>query len=151
MKKIDKLLFIYQELSSFFKKTGDSKLIALARSFDGSIEKVKELMSSGVKSSIISSGFEQGLVEMPSVIYGMNYGAREDLIVNIFDVVDGYIPDFYEKQYKKIEKICEAGIIKKESEYMLVRFFIDIMESGRLSEVKLSDLYDLIASYEENN
>lgn len=102
----------------------------------------------GIRPSQLSSGLEQGLREFPLMFQSADKHHRAQLAQALDRAIKDEYPQFLEAQLARIRKVIDRGRISSESEYMLIRHEIDLLEGTPEESGKLETLYRLIDMYE---
>jgi len=152
-KKLEILIKTYEELSEEFGKFNDAQLESIIASWSVSLNQINEWLNDpdcSVKSSQIVSGFEQGLRELPSLLYELPAKIRPQSIRVLYQVVSCHLPEFYEKQKAHLEAIILKGKIKDENEWYLVRLRMDEIEGKPDCEKEFEFLDGILLAFEES-
>jgi len=145
MTKIDKLIATYNGLASLLLEANDKALKDIGKSFRESMTKLEDGISSGsVKGAQAVVGLEQGLNELPFILED----GDPDLVKAAYGIIEGNYRDYFKKQIKKVKKIQDAGMIRNEPEFYLVRITVDILEREGAAESDLEAMMRLLDKYE---
>ena len=101
-----------------------------------------------VRPSQLASGLEEALREMPMLFNAAAPEERSKFNRAFFQALEEHYPDFLKKQQERFEKILSKGKISRESEYYIIRHYVDIYESNEKFSSLLTLLYQLIDVYE---
>lgn len=144
--KFDVYFEIYQKVADEFSDTGSKKLSSIIESFSKSIEQINSWVTENklpAPKSEIAKGLEQGLNELPLLFEDIEPELQEKVFGKFYDVVNSVIPDYFEKIDAKIQGIIKRGKIKSDSEFYLIRNWLDQIEgSGTKEESTVSGLLD---------
>lgn len=102
----------------------------------------------GVRPSQLASGLEEALREMPMLFEAVVPEQRACINKAFSQALAEHYPDFLAKQHERFEKILAKGKISRESEYYVIRHYVDIYEGDEKHSVLLNQLYHLIDLYE---
>jgi hypothetical protein len=151
-KKLKVLFDTYEELSQELGKFDNSYLEKLIISWSKSINEVNEWLSDPdctVKSSQITSGFEQGLRELPSLLVDLPVEIRSPVIQVFNQVVSYHLPKFFEKSKAQLQAIVSKGKIKNENDWHIVRLRMDDIEGQPNFNKEFEVLDELLRVFEE--
>ena len=98
----------------------------------------------GIRPSQLSSGLEQGLREFPLMFQSIDKLHRAPIAQALDRAIKEEYPQFLGAQLTRLSAVIERGRISSESEYMVVRHEIDLLEGTREEYGKLETLYKLI-------
>ncbi|KGM38520.1 hypothetical protein JY96_21675 [Aquabacterium sp. NJ1] len=101
------------------------------------------LQAGTVTKSVIASGIEQGIREMPLLLQALPEQVRVVASQALCSALQQYAPDVQAKDMERLKKVVARGKIKGESEYYLVRHHIDALEGTPSDSALLSTLYAL--------
>ena len=145
--KLQKLVAVCEQFHESLNEVPDSKAEKLLDNWK-SIRGVYQNPPPGVKPSQLASGLEQGLLELPMLIASIAEPHRARVAQALHVAIQVEFPSFLATQEARLSKIRGRGRISTESEFMLVRHAIDILEGEQNKPAVLSDLYELIEAFE---
>ena len=102
----------------------------------------------GVRPSKLASGLEEALLEMLMLFEAAPSEQRTAINKAFYQTLAKYHPEFLSKQQGRFEKILAKGRISRESEYYVIRHYVDIYEDNQEHCDLLNRLYQLIDLYE---
>lgn len=84
--------------------------------------------------SVIATGLEQGVNELPLFFEEMEPSLRETVFQTYYSALDEIVPDYQEKLSNRVQRILKRGKIKSESEFYLLRSRLDQIEGSGVKE-----------------
>ena len=150
--KLEKLTNIYTQLILEFRKIDNSKLKEHLDAWDNALSQFDSILSQNnipVKRSAIATGIEQGLRETPLLLQSiLPEEQRSSALIKFKHIVELNIPNFFDKEIKRLNKIVTCGKIKNENEWYMIRHRIDLIEGNASMTAELNLLYVLLDTYE---
>ena len=150
-KKIQHLVETYDKIYIALKVLDHPTIDRLADLWVQARKKYVDVLENrvmGVKSSALIVGLEQGLRELPLIIDGLPALVAKEAQIVYQKIMAIEWPNLLENDAVVIKRIVESGDIKSESEYRLVKLFIDRIENKGSGDM-LKKLYILVDKYEK--
>jgi hypothetical protein len=148
--KLQKLMAVYERFGADIAEVPDQWAQQLHRTSSGVTKSVPALLSKdgAPKPSELASGLEQGLRETPDIIAAVCAQWRPVVAQAFRNAISTEYPEFFGKDSQRLEKILACGGIKTESEFYLVRHFVDTLEGDPSAATRLEQLYAMLGAYE---
>jgi hypothetical protein len=95
----------------------------------------------------------QGLRETTEVILSLDLGKEISInVLRIFNsVVEKHLPNYFEREKKKLDRIISRGKIRNENEYYILRLHMDKIEELESDSVKFERFDALLMEFENAN
>ena len=148
--KLQKLVATYERFGVDIADVPDQWAQQLHRTSSGIAGSVSALLAKdgAPKPSQVASGLEQGLRETPDIIAAISAQWRPTVAQAFRNAVAAEYPDFFSKDSQRLDKVLARGHIKTESEFYLVRYFVDALQSEPDAASRVSQLYAMLDAYE---
>jgi hypothetical protein len=148
--KLQKIVAAYERFGADIADVSDQWAQQLHRTSSGVAGSVSVLLAKdgAPKSSQVASGLEQGLRETPDIIAAVSAQWRPAVAQAFRNAIAAEYPDFFSKDSQRLDKILTRGHIKTESEFYLVRHFVDALEDELDSATRVSQLYAMLDAYQ---
>ena len=146
--KYDKLFNVFEQFHASIPELSDRRLSELRDAWILAKTKYEEFLSAGESKSRLAAGLEQGLREMPLLLADLETKSRSQAVAALRSAVLRFYPEFAVKETERLEEILNAGKIRGESQFYLVRHRIDELEGSSDSGTLLSELYRLVDEFE---
>lgn len=144
--KLTKLVAVFDQFHKAITQLDDPMAKSLVKNWAGIRRQYVE--PSGAPRSAFAAGMEQGLREMPTGLQSMRPDARKLAIEALAAATQAYYPEFLTRDAKRLEKITMRGSIRGESEFYLVRHYVDLLEGEHGREEEFLRLYELVERFE---
>lgn len=144
--KLTKLIALFDQFQGAILQLDDPTAKSLAVNWYGI--RYRYLEPSGVNRSVLTSGLEQGLREMPMIFQSMSPEVRKLSVHALAAAVSAHYPDFLHKDAERLAKIKVRGSIRGEREFYLVRQRVDLLEGEPSQLEELQHLYQLLDRFE---
>jgi hypothetical protein len=148
--KLQKLVATYERFGADIADIPD-QLVQQLRHTSSSVRGSVSALLAGdgaPKPSQVASGLEQGLRETPDLIAAVSAQWRPAVAKAFCNAVVTEYPDFFSKDSLRLDKVLARGHIKTESEFYLVRYFVDALEGEPDSLARLQQLNAMLGAYE---
>jgi hypothetical protein len=109
----------------------------LIDSFSNSIDQISVWVANNkfpAPKSVIGTGLEQGVNELPMFFEEMEPSLRATAFQTYYSVLNAIVPDYQEKLSNRVQRIIKRGKIKSESEFYLLRNRLDQIEGSGVNE-----------------
>ena len=148
--KLEKIVAVYERFGADIAGVPDQWARRLHHTSSGVADSVYTLLDKdgAPKPSQLASGLEQGLRETPGIIAAVSTQWRPVVAQAFRNAIATEYPDFFSKEPQRLDKILVRGHIKTESEFYLVRHFVDLLEGEPDAATKVAQLYAMLDAYE---
>lgn len=135
--KFDVYFEICQRLVAELSDLGSKELQTLIDGFSNSIEQISVWVANNnlpAPKSVIATGLEQGVNELPLFFEEMKPSLRETAFQTYYSILNEIVPNYQEKLSSRVQRIIKRGKIKSESEFYLLRNRLDQIEDSGVKE-----------------
>ena len=135
--KFDVYFEICRRLVTELSALGSKELQPLMEGFSNSIDQISIWVANDkfpAPKSVIATGLEQGVNELPLFFEEMEPSLRETVFQTYYSALDEIVPDYQEKLSNRVQRILKRGKIKSESEFYLLRSRLDQIEGSGVKE-----------------
>ncbi|MDP2595470.1 hypothetical protein [Alteromonas stellipolaris] len=135
--KFDVYFEICQKLVAELSDLESKELQPLIDGFSDSIEKISVWVANNsfpAPKSVIATGLEQGVNELPMFFEEMKPSLREAAFQTYYSTLNEIVPNYQEKLSSRVQRIIKRGKIKSESEFYLLRNRLDQIEGSGVKD-----------------
>lgn len=146
--RVAQLLAVYADFTDAIVGIPDAKAQELHQLSTRVPQFVAHARASHASEEQIVRGLEEGLHELPELLAGIDAQWRWAVSRALQDAIAHACPDFVTQQAQRLRAIVDAGEIRSDAEWHLVRHRVAVLEAEAELSQQLQPLYALLRGYQ---